>query len=189
MAENRDRKPRSRRAYLRDFQADESGSYEYRGKILRSSRDPADYRSRLLKAAAAFGAVLAVQLAAGFLPGTGMEGHPLMLLPYALGIGCAVRILWILVRLMRNGPELRGYVYDATAAKLPGYLTAAQVLAFVSLFDAALNAVRGTLSFQGTAQGTPSLAAPIVFLLSQVLLAAAAASIRKSKPDGEWTEN
>lgn len=181
MAEHRNEKSRSRRAYLKDFKADESGKYSYRGKTLHSSRDLSSYQKEIRTALAAFAAVLAAQLAAGCIPGTGMEGHVLMLLPYALGIGCTVRILWILGRLLANGNSLREYVYKATAEKLDGYLTAAQALPVVVVIDAVICTVRGTFH--------PLGAGPMILLLSQALLFLAAFLTKKRRPAGTWSES
>ena len=71
MAEHRNEKSRSRRAYLKDFKADESGKYSYRGKTLHSSRDLSSYQKEIRTALTVFAAVLAAQLAAGCIPGTG----------------------------------------------------------------------------------------------------------------------
>ena len=181
MAEHRDKKPRSRRAYLKDFKADDSGRYNYQGKTLYSSRDLSSYQKGIRGALAAFAAVLASQLAAGCIPGTGMEGHILMLLPYALGIGCTVRILWIFGRLLANGTSLREYVYKATAEKLDGYLMAAQILPAAAAVDAVICIVRGTFH--------PAGAGPAVLLLSQTLLFAAAFWTKKSQPAGTWSDS
>ena len=181
MAEHRNEKSRSRRAYLKDFKADESGKYSYRGKTLHSSRELSSYQKEIRTALTVFGAVLAAQLAAGCIPGTGMEGHVLMLLPYALGIGCSVRILWIFGRLLANGNSLREYVYKATAEKLDGYLMAAQVLPVLAAVDAVICMIRGTYH--------PSGAGPAVLLLSQVLLFAAAFWTKKRRPAGTWSES
>lgn len=178
MAQHRDRRPGSWHAYVKDFKADEGGGYTYEGRMLHSSRELPRYREEIRKAAAAFTAVLIAQLAAGFVPETGMEGHVLMLLPYALGIGCAARILWILVRLMQNGNSLREYVYKATAEKLPGYLIAAQVLSAAFLADTVICLVRGTFRFGGAASLVPGIA--------QILLLAASHWAWRIKPAGDW---
>ena len=181
MAEHRDKKPGSRRAYLKDFKTDDSGRYSYQGKTLHSSRDLSSYQKEIRTALTVFAAVLAAQLAAGCIPGTGMEGHVLMLLPYALGIGCTVRILWIFGRLLANGNSLREYVYKATAEKLDGYLMAAQVLPVLAAVDAVICMIRGTYH--------PSGAGPAVLLLSQALLFAAAFWTKKRRPAGTWSES
>ena len=181
MAEHRDKKPGSRRAYLKDFKTDDSGRYSYQGKTLHSSRDLSSYQKEIRTALTVFAAVLAAQLAAGCIPGTGMEGHVLMLLPYALGIGCTVRILWILGRLLANGNSLREYVYKATAEKLDGYLTAAQALPVVVVIDAVICTVRGTFH--------PLGAGPMILLLSQALLFLAAFLTKKRRPAGTWSES
>ena len=170
MAEHRDKKPGSRRAYLKDFKTDDSGRYSYQGKTLHSSRELSSYQKEIR-----------TSLAAGCIPGTGMEGHVLMLLPYALGIGCTVRILWILGRLLVNGNSLREYVYKATAEKLDGYLMAAQVLPVLAAVDAVICMIRGTYH--------PSGAGPAVLLLSQALLFAAAFWTKKRRPAGTWSES
>ena len=163
MAEHRDKKPGSRRAYLKDFKTDDSGRYSYQGKTLHSSRDLSSYQKEIRTALTVFAAVLAAQLAAGCIPGTGMEGHVLMLLPYALGIGCTVR------------------VYKATAEKLDGYLMAAQVLPVVVVIDAVICTVRGTFH--------PLGAGPMILLLSQALLFLAAFLTKKRRPAGTWSES
>ena len=181
MAEHRDKKPGSRRAYLKDFKTDDSGRYSYQGKTLHSSRELSSYQKEIRTSLAAFAAVLAAQLAAGCIPGTGMEGHILMLLPYALGIGCTARILWIFGRLLANGNSLREYVYKATAEKLDGYLTAAQVLPAVVVTDAVICTVRGTFH--------PLGAGPMILLLSQAMLFLAAFLTIKRRPAGRWSES
>lgn len=181
MAEHRDKKPGSRRAYLKDFKTDDSGRYSYQGKTLHSSRELSSYQKEIRTALTVFAAVLAAQLAAGCIPGTGMEGHVLMLLPYALGIGCTVRILWIFGRLLANGNSLREYVYKATAEKLDGYLMAAQALPVVVVIDAVICTVRGTFH--------PLGAGPMILLLSQALLFLAAFLTKKRRPAGTWSES
>ena len=93
MEENGSRKRGSRRAYLRDFRPDESGNYTYSGRIYTSALRPDVLRRSLMTAIGVFGAAFVLEIAAGFLPGTGMEGHILMLLPYALGMAATARIL------------------------------------------------------------------------------------------------
>lgn len=101
MEENGSRKRGSRRAYLRDFRSDESGNYTYSGRIYTSALGPDVLRRSLMTAIGVFGAAFVLEIAAGFLPGTGMEGHILMLLPYALGMAATARILWIFFRILR----------------------------------------------------------------------------------------
>lgn len=199
MEENRNRKRRSRRAFVKDFKADESGNYKYSGRVLQCSLELSELRRRILRAAAVFGAVIALQIAAGFLPGTGMEGHILMLLPYALGLAAAIRIVYILVRILRRAgqpaagggaqaagrggeektPELREYVCEATVGKLPVCFVAIQVFAGTALTDAAVCMIRGTYIMSRPPAVT-------VFILSQLLLLAAGAWGLRSDPVGEW---
>lgn len=181
MAEHRNKRPASRHAYVKDFKADDSGKYSYQGPTWHSSKALDLFRKEIRGAMAAFAAVLVGQIAAGCIPGTGMEGHLLMLLPYALGIGCTVRILWILGRLIKNGTSLREYVYKATAEKLDGYLTAAQILPVITAVDAVACLIRGTLDFKP--------AGLLVLALSQALLFAVALAVKKRNPVGVWSEN
>lgn len=181
MAEHRDKRPVSRHAYVKDFKADDSGKYSYQGATLHSSKDLAAFQKEIRGALTAFASVLVVQIAAGCIPGTGMEGHLLMLLPYALGIGCSARILWILGRLLQNGTSLREYVYKATAEKLDGYLMVAQILPAIVVLDAVVCLIRGTLHFQ-----VPGL---LVLIVSQALLLLAALLTKRRKPAGTWSEN
>ena len=202
MEENGSRKRGSKRAYLRDFTPDENGNYTYSGRIFRSASEAGALRRGLVTAIAFFGAALALELAAGFLPGTGMEGHILMLLPYALGMAATARILWIFLRILRQTGQayggmqedgsqrageqegagraacLREYVYEATVRKLPGYLVAVQVFAATALVDAAVCMIRGTYGMR--------VAPAIVFLLSQMILFAAGAWALRKNPAGEW---
>lgn len=181
MAEHRDKRPASRHAYVKDFKADDSGKYSYQGPTLHSSRDAASFQKEIRGALIAFAAVLVMQIAAGCVPGTGMEGHLLMLLPYALGIGCTGRILWILVRLLQNGTSLREYVYKSTAEKLDGYLIAAQILPVIAAVDAVVSWIRGTLRTEGVG--------PFVLLMSQALLFLAAKWVQTRKPAGTWEKS
>ena len=207
MEENGSRKRGSRRAYLRDFRPDESGNYTYSGRIYTSALRPDVLRRSLMTAIGVFGAAFVLEIAAGFLPGTGMEGHILMLLPYALGMAATARILWIFFRILRltglmgsgaqkaGGQEsdaqntgnhessaqaacLREYVYGATVNKLPGYMVAVQIFAATALVDAAVCMIRGTYGMR--------VAPAIIFLLSQMILFAAGAWALRKNPAGEW---
>ena len=207
MAENGSRKRGSRRAYLRDFKPDENGNYTYSGRIYRNTSGPDVLRHSLMTAIGVFSVAFVLELAAGFLPGTGMEGHILMLLPYALGMAATARILWIFLRILRQAgpagsgaqgaggrendaqntgnPEssaqaacLRKYVYDATVNKLPGYLVAVQIFTATALVDAAVCMIRGTYGMR--------VAPAIIFLLSQLILFAAGAWALRKNPAGEW---
>ena len=197
MAENGSRKRGSRRAYLRDFKPDENGNYTYSGRIYRNTSEPDVLRRRLMTAIGVFSVAFVLEIAAGFLPGTGMEGHILMLLPYALGMAATARILWIFLRILRqagltgSGAQntgnhessaqaacLREYVYGATVNKLPGYMVAVQIFAATALVDAAVCMIRGTYGMR--------VAPAIIFLLSQMILFAAGAWALRKNPAGEW---
>ena len=197
MAENGSRKRGSRRAYLRDFKPDENGNYTYSGRIYRNTSGPDVLRRRLMTAIGVFSVAFVLEIAAGFLPGTGMEGHILMLLPYALGMAATARILWIFLRILRQtglvgsgaqkakeqenagqGVCLREYVYGATVNKLPGYMVAVQIFAATALVDAAVCMIRGTYGMR--------VAPAIIFMLSQMILFAAGAWALRRNPAGEW---
>ena len=197
MEESGSRKRGSRRAYLRDFKPDENGNYIYSGRIYTSTFGPDVLRRSLMTAIGVFAVAFVLELAAGFLPGTGMEGHILMLLPYALGMAATARILWIFLRILRQaGPAyggmqedrsqraaeqgncLREYVYEATVNKLPGYLVAVQIFATTALVDAAVCMIRGTYEMR--------IVSAVIFLLSQMLLFAAGAWALRKNPAGEW---
>ena len=180
MAENGSRKRGSRRAYLRDFKPDENGNYTYSGRIYRNTSGPDVLRRRLMMAIGVFSVAFVLEIAAGFLPGTGMEGHILMLLPYALKAGGQESDAQNTGNHESSAQAacLREYVYGATVNKLPGYMVAVQIFAATALVDAAVCMIRGTYGMR--------VAPAIIFLLSQMILFAAGAWALRKNPAGEW---
>ena len=209
MEENGSRKRGSRRAYLRDFRPDESGNYTYSGRIYTSALRPDVLRRSLMTAIGVFGAAFVLEIAAGFLPGTGMEGHILMLLPYALGMAATARILWIFFRILRltglmgSGAQVAGGMPSGSREQTAGeYENAGQASCLREyVYEATVRKLQGHLVavqvFAATAlvdaavcmiRGTYGMrvAPAIVFLLSQMILFAAGAWALRKNPAGEW---
>ena len=132
MAEKKKRK--GRRAYLNDLYTDVSGNTIYTGKMYSPVGGPpfAEVKRRV---GVLCGLVLAFVFAIACLPAPSMLGYGkiYVILPFILEAVGVLLTEWAAVRLIIHGPELRAYVYEATAKKLPWWLEMTAVFAAVSV--------------------------------------------------------
>ncbi len=105
-----------RRDYVEDYQIDESGRYVFTGTTYRWPVE----RKKFLRRQWLFSIlVFGIQIAAGFIPGVGMNGRAWVLLPYAAALLAAGSVLWGTYELADGGDPLRDYNYKKSAAVLP----------------------------------------------------------------------
>ena len=98
--------------HLEYFTRQEDGKYAYSGSHMICAMDPADYRRLCLRLLAISGGLGAMLTAAGCFPRTGMEGNPLVLLPYVAELAAALLLCLSLFRMRRDGTRLRRYQYE-----------------------------------------------------------------------------
>lgn len=173
MGEQKKKKP-GRRAYLNDFHPTARGDYVYTGKIIQWPAQGHGTRKQVLLRLwcwAALGTLASVL--GGCLDGVGMDGRPYVLLPYVVGLILAGCTLWSLIRLTGGGEELRAYVYQATAERLPGLTLAWAIASGVTLAGEGVNLVlpgfQGNIVMAGFFAGLEAAALLSAVLLRRVL--------------------
>lgn len=174
------RPDKRRRAYLEQFRRDVEGRYLYEGSFRR-------YTGKLPLRRALAGlwllcaGALAALLAAGTVPAPAAMQQFYVLLPYAGALVACVSAVWTLARLTAGGDPLRSYLYDQTAARLPGRCLLAAVLAALASVGAGADAV-----CRGTQNAGRAIAAFLALTLGAALaLTAAAALCRRMTYDEE----
>lgn len=115
---------RRSRAHVGDYELTEDGSYRYTGSFWRWAH-PKERPSVLRLAWALMGMATACVLGAGFVHAPGTTGVPYVLLPYVGAVIAGSLSLVALAALTREGPRLRDYVYERSAAALVPRLTVA----------------------------------------------------------------
>lgn len=134
MAETKKKKRKGRRAYLNDFYTDVSGNIVYTGVMYRYEGEK-PFRQSYLRVALLCGAVFAAVFAIACVPAPSMLGYgkPYVVLPFIFEAIGVLLTLWAAIRLGINGPDLRAYVWEATAKKLPWWLEMTVVFACVGV--------------------------------------------------------
>ena len=119
MADKR-KKRTGRWDYLNDFDAGADGSYSYRGNIFRYEGERPYSKERLLLCLFA-GLMTAAAAAAGIVPAPSMLGFGnFYVVPlYIIELVGVFLTAWAAVKLIAGGSELRSYVYEKSAAKIP----------------------------------------------------------------------
>ena len=116
-----EKKQKGRRAYLADFQRSASGEYIYTGATYAYSAVSGKTRKQtLIRLWLKGGAAFAAAVVQGFIPAGGMLNCVYVLLPFAAELLSACSVLWAIVRLTAGPEPIREYVYNASAAALPG---------------------------------------------------------------------
>lgn len=110
---------KNRRAYLDDFQKDETGDYVYRGAVYDFEGSAHSLRSLKISLCALNALMLAALLLAGLIRVPGMDHCIYVLLPYAAALCGSVSVGWALGRLCIGGVSLRAYLYQESIEKLP----------------------------------------------------------------------
>lgn len=136
MEEKKEKKRRGRRAYLNDFQVNVAGEYIYTGKVYRWGSD----RKGALLRMWTFGlGAMAAAVAAGCIPGTGMEGAAWALLPYVVSLIAACTCVYAVGRLSFAGTEVREYVFQASVDQLPIRCMVTAIAASVAILGEIVN--------------------------------------------------
>jgi hypothetical protein len=127
------KKRKGRWSHLQDFYTDLSGKAVYAGKMIRYAGD-LPWRDAAVRTGVLVGAVTACVFAVFCLPAPSMTGlgKHYVVLPLLLEAVGVLLTVWAAVRLLYNGPDLRAYVWDASARKLPWWLEMTAVFAGVS---------------------------------------------------------
>lgn len=106
-------------AHTDEFQRTAAGGYVYTGSYY-AYRSGGKGRVRALAELVTLWAVsFAATIAAGCIPGTGMESRAYALLPYAVQLVASVTFGWGILRLAAGGDPLRAYVYEETVGAIP----------------------------------------------------------------------
>lgn len=170
-----EKKEKGRRAYLNDFVATPNGDYVYTGKVYRwgSDRKPV-----LLRLWGLSGGMALCAVAAGCIPGTGMEHAVWALLPYVIALIAAFTCLYGVGRLTVAGEEVRAYVYRGSVEALPRRSVIAAVAAGAALLGELVNLV--LLNAAG------SVLNAVLLLVLEGLILAGAILLRKCIAGTEW---
>ena len=112
-------KKNNRRAYLNDFQKDETGAYVYCGAVYDYEGSEQGLRSLKVRLCALGALALAALLWGGLIRVPGMDHSIYILLPYAAALCGIVSVCWALERLCVGSVSLRAYLYQESIEKLP----------------------------------------------------------------------
>ena len=111
---------KNRRAYLNDFQKDETGAYVYTGAVYEYESSKHSLRSLKVRLCVLGALTLMMLLWAGFIQVPGMDHSIYVLLPYVAALCGNISVCWALIRFLPGGVSLRAYLYEESIEKLPG---------------------------------------------------------------------
>lgn len=169
-----------RREYLKDYELNEEGRYEYQGirygwKMLEEER-----RREVLKLGLLAGMPFICGLIAGCIPAPGVNHWGFLILPYAVGLMACVSLWIALWRMCWEKNPMRGYVYESSVKKIPFRACLAAVL---TVFAAAMEIVYIFL------YGTAGMAlGAFIFIFLELLSALSALYIRRRVCALEWEQ-
>ena len=167
-----------KREYLNAYQAGEDGRLTYTGEY-RSWADKKEAFSRYAwRQLALSGAAFLCPFAAGWFPETGMEGCFYLLLPYAAGLLITALLMWTAVRILKEGPVIKEYVFRRTVETIRGRSAAGMLLSAITLAGILLSLITG--GFRGKGAGA------VVFFVSQAAQMAFCLLLWKQNPESRW---
>lgn len=119
--EEQKKKKSFRKEYLNDFQRDLNGRYVYMGQHMVFEGNDSAWRkdNLILWACCLVPAILIIIV--GVLPGAGLIGKALLLIPYALMLISLFIVIWKMVRFSYSSGRMRQYVHSQTVAVIPVY--------------------------------------------------------------------
>lgn len=130
MEEKKKKKKEGRRAYLNDFKMTLSGEYIYTGATYLPEGEYQKTRAQLLAVS-----ILTTALAVfcGCIPAEPMLNTFYVIIPFAVTLVCAARLLWAAVRLCINKLPLREYVLKQTFDVFRPFSTAMAIFSAVTV--------------------------------------------------------
>lgn len=115
-----EKKKKGRRAYLDSFQRNAKGEYEYKGETYVWQMTEQERRKELFRLWILCIGMLAGLIAAGSVEAPGTLNCIYVLLPYVINLIAGISVFWGMCRLTAGGYALRAYVYQKSAAQIPG---------------------------------------------------------------------
>ncbi|MCC8047033.1 MAG: hypothetical protein LIP12_16370 [Clostridiales bacterium] len=177
--EQKKKKYQGRRAYLNDYEQDESGAYVYKGKVYlwKSPRKTALTKIWLLSAAA-----FAAQILAGCVPSVGMNGRAWVLLPYAGALAASVSLLWGSYTLTDGGEKIPEHIYKKSVEALPVRAILTIVLSGAAILGELVNLVWQS-QFDGSVSGA------VIYMVLESAGLILALLLRQTILGLEWEES
>ncbi|MDO5425567.1 MAG: hypothetical protein Q4F41_17785 [Eubacteriales bacterium] len=173
-----EKRGRNRRAHLDQIVKDENGKYVYKGTLYHLEETPENRRRAIGKLWALCGAAACGIVICGCIPVPGMNRSIYLLIPYMIELVAAIYLCWKLGRLTLGGADLREYVYQDLAEKIPmsavitgagaGFAFAGEIVYLI------LNGFSGSIGFI------------VLFLFLQALACAAAFAAKKNFSQLKW---
>lgn len=151
-----------RKEYLNDFQKDGSGKYVYSGEHRTYERGTDSFRKEMFIIWICLAVPAALLIVIGCIPGSGLMGNILIILPYALELIALFIVIWKMVRLTYGGTTLRKYVHESTVLHIPVYASVTAAIAVIALAGIIISLIMG--SFSGSTAGM------VLYILAQVAL-------------------
>ena len=124
------KKKKGRRSYLDDFKTTLSGEYIYTGAHYLPE---GDYKGTRLRTTLAGILLVALNITCGCLPAEPMLNTFYVIIPFAVSLIVAIRLLWAATRLWLNRLPLREYVLQKTYEKLLPCATIGLVFSAITL--------------------------------------------------------
>ncbi len=161
--------------YLDDFKPGATGEYEYRGTFMHCTLSEEGFRKKARKVLILVLGASALLISAGCFPGTGMEGRPLILMPYALSLIAALIAVYKAVRMLAGGGRIRTYEFKRIVPRILVSSAAGAVLCAMGIFGIVISFL--THQFAGPVY--PPLLLGGCFAGAGILLALAVQEMRR----------
>lgn len=116
------------------YRMDPSGKYVYTGAYVTWQKENKEYVKNLGKKIGFVAAFFGMQLILGLLDNLGMDGNPVLLLPYTAVFLLSVVMIWNLIRTIKYGKKIKAYEYEETILRFPKYVFAGGILCGIAVF-------------------------------------------------------
>ncbi|MCD8052104.1 MAG: hypothetical protein LUE89_10570 [Clostridiales bacterium] len=126
-------------AHTDEFHRTASGEYVYTGGHYAYQGGGRSRRRAMAGLVALWAASFAATVAAGCIPGTGMQQRAYVILPYVVQMVASVSLGWGIGRLVTGGDPLRAYVYEETVGSIPRRALVAAVGAALTILGELLD--------------------------------------------------
>lgn len=132
MSDKNDKKQRKYwNDHLMDMHLNEEGEYDYKGVHYEIQGDG---KAAAIKALIMSLSIDALLITAGIIPASGAMDTWYVIMPFAITIVIAGFLTYYTIKWLYRGPKrLRGYVYNKTVVRIPGFAMAASIIAAITL--------------------------------------------------------
>ena len=115
------------------YRMDPSGKYVYTGKYVTWEKTDKEYRLNQAKKIGFCAGFFGMEMILGMFKEVGMDGNPVLLLPYTAAFILSFLMVLNMFRTVRYGKSIKAYQFEETVLRFPKYVFAGGILCGIAI--------------------------------------------------------